>query len=27
MDATGVIAITLERAIADAMHGEIKSHH
>jgi hypothetical protein len=27
MDATGAIAITLERAIADAMHGEIKSHH
>jgi calcineurin-like phosphoesterase family protein len=27
MDATGSIAITMERAIADAMHGEIKSHH
>jgi calcineurin-like phosphoesterase family protein len=27
MDATGVIAITMERAIADAMHGEIKGHH
>jgi calcineurin-like phosphoesterase family protein len=27
MDATGVIAITMERAIADAMTGEVKSHH
>jgi calcineurin-like phosphoesterase family protein len=27
MDATGSIAITMERAIADAMHGEIKGHH
>jgi hypothetical protein len=27
MDATGAIAITMERAIADAMHGEVKSHH
>lgn len=27
MDATGAIAITMKRAIADAMHGEIKSHH
>jgi calcineurin-like phosphoesterase family protein len=27
IDATGVIAITMERAIADAMHGEIKGHH
>jgi calcineurin-like phosphoesterase family protein len=27
MDATGVIAITMERAIADAMTGEIKGHH
>jgi calcineurin-like phosphoesterase family protein len=27
MDATGSIAITMERAIADAMHGAIKGHH
>lgn len=27
MDATGMIAVTMERAIADAMRGEIKSHH
>lgn len=27
MDATGMIAVTMERAIADAMTGEIKSHH
>jgi calcineurin-like phosphoesterase family protein len=27
IDATGVIAVTMERAIADAMHGEIKGHH
>ena len=27
MDATGMIAITMEAAIASAMKGEIKSHH
>jgi hypothetical protein len=27
MDATGVIAVTLEDAIKDAMTGEIKGHH
>ncbi len=27
MDATGVIAVTIERAIADAMTGRIKGHH
>ncbi len=27
MDATGFIAIPMERAIADAMTGEIKGHH
>ena len=27
MDATGMIVVEMERAIADAMTGEIKSHH
>jgi hypothetical protein len=27
MDATGMIAITMEDAIASAMKGEIKGHH
>jgi calcineurin-like phosphoesterase family protein len=27
MDATGFIAVSMERAIADAMTGEIKGHH
>ena len=27
MDATGMIAVTMERAIADAMTGEVKGHH
>jgi hypothetical protein len=27
MDATGVIAISMEDAIASAMRGEIKGHH
>jgi hypothetical protein len=27
MDATGMIAITMERAIADAMTGMVKGHH
>ena len=27
MDATGMIAVTMERAIADAMTGAIKGHH
>jgi hypothetical protein len=27
MDATGVIAISMEDAIKDAMRGEIKGHH
>ena len=27
MDATGFIAITMERAIADAMTGKVKGHH
>jgi len=27
MDATGVIAVTMERAIADAMTGKVKGHH
>ena len=27
MDATGFIAVLMERAIADAMRGEIKGHH
>jgi hypothetical protein len=27
MDATGMIAVTMEYAIASAMRGEIKGHH
>jgi len=27
MDATGMIAISMEDAIKDALKGEIKSHH
>jgi hypothetical protein len=27
MDATGAIAITMERAIAQALKGKIKGHH
>ncbi len=27
MDATGMIAVTMERAIADAMTGKVKGHH
>ena len=27
MDATGRIAVSMEDAIRDAMHGEIKGHH